>query len=74
MKANDIIEALARTPFVPYDIKTSDGRTYAVDHPDFIMRSRDGTTIFLQTDDDRHIRIDSHHVVAIEDANRPAAA
>ena len=63
MKPAEIIDLFDRTPFVPFDIRTSDGRTYRVSHPDFIMRSKDGNTIYLQTDDDRHQRIDVHHIV-----------
>ena len=73
MKPSEIIELLDRVPFQPFDMRTSDGRVYRVEHPEFIMRSRDGTSIYYQTDDDRHVRIDSHHVVAIEDVNSPAA-
>ena len=74
MKPSEIIDLLERTPFTPFDLRTSDGRVYRVEHPEFIMRSRDGNTIYLQTDDDRHLRIDSHHVVAIEEVNRTTAA
>jgi hypothetical protein len=73
VKASEIIDLFDRVPFVPFDMRTSDGRVYRVEHPEFAMRSRDGNTVYLQTDDDRHVRIDSHHVVAIEDVNRTAA-
>lgn len=74
MKPAEIIAIFERTPFVPFDIRTSDGRVYRVSHPDFVHRSKDATTIYLQTDDDRLQRIDVHHIVVVEDVNAPAAA
>jgi len=74
MKPSEIINVFEREQFVPYDLRTSDGRVYRVSHPDFVHRSKDGTIIYLQTDDDRLQRIDSSHVVVIEDVNAPARA
>ena len=74
MKASEVIDIIDRQPFIPFDVRTSDGRGYRIDHPEFVMRSRDGNTLYLQTDDDRNVRLDSHHIVAIEDANAPARA
>lgn len=74
MKDEKIREFLHRQPFAPFDIRTSDGRVYTVDHPDFLMRSRDGKVIYLITEDDREILIDVQHIVSLEVANRPTAA
>ena len=45
MTAERIQEFMHNAPFQPFDIRTSDGRVYTVDHPDFIARSRDGKTL-----------------------------
>ena len=74
MKEEKIIEYWRRQPFVPFDIRTSDGRCLTVDHPDFLSRSRDGRCIYLVTEDDRQIAIDILHIVSLELANRPSAA
>ena len=74
MQQQRILEWLKRVPFVPFDIKTSDGRVYAVDHPEFVSQSRDGATITYWTDDDRILFLGAHHVVALEMMNRPTSA
>lgn len=73
MKQERIIEMLHGEPFKPFEIRTSDGRVYEVDHPDFVARSRDGRTITYYTSDDRMVVIDTAQIVALEVANRPAA-
>lgn len=74
MKDDRIKEFMHTQPFRPFDIRTSDGRVYSVDHPDFLARSRDGRTITYYTDDDRMVVIDTQQIVAMEIANRPSAA
>jgi hypothetical protein len=61
-------------PFQPFDIRTSDGRAYFVDSPDYFARSRDGDVITYYTpEDDRAVTIRVSHIVSLEVANRPAA-
>jgi hypothetical protein len=75
MKGKQLQELIRRTPFAPFDIKTSDGRVYSVDHPEFIAITRDlGLIIYVTPEDDRTVWIDANNIVAIEQANRPAAA
>jgi hypothetical protein len=75
MKGKQVQEFIRRTPFVPFDIKTSDGRVYTVDHPEFISMTRDLSTVIYQTlEDDRTIWLDTANIVALEQSNRPAAA
>jgi hypothetical protein len=74
MNQQRIIDLMHAQPFLPFDIRTSDGRVYTVDHPDFIARSRDGRTVtYYLPEDSRMVIIDMQHVVALEVANRPAA-
>ena len=72
MTPAELIDLFDRTPFIPYDVRTSDGRVYRVDHSEFVMRSRDASSMYFKTDDDRLVRIDTHHIVAVEDVNSPA--
>jgi hypothetical protein len=74
MKEDRIQEFMHHQPFQPFDIRTSDGRVYFVDHPDFLARSRDGRTITYYTDDGRMVVINTLQIVALEVANRPSAA
>jgi hypothetical protein len=74
MKSQNIADQLHRQPFTPFDIKTSDGRVYTVDHPDFLMRDRVGDVVFYVTDDNRPVTIALAHIVALEVTNSPRAA
>ena len=74
MNDGRIKEFMHRVPFAPFDIRTSDGRAYTVDHPDFIARARGGKVIVFFTEDDRAIMIDVSHIVSLEVANRPSGS
>lgn len=67
---DDIAELLHAQPFRRFDIKTSDGRVYTVDHPDFIARDRLGRNVTYYTDDNRRVKINLTEIVALEDANK----
>jgi hypothetical protein len=61
-------------PFLPFDIRTSDGRDYFVDSPDYFARSREGGVITYYTpEDDRAVTIRVSQIVSREVANRRAA-
>jgi hypothetical protein len=49
-------EMLKQEPFQPFDIKTADGDTIHVVHPDFAIRSPGGQTAVVFDRDD-HMRI-----------------
>jgi len=73
MTVEKIMEFWKRQPFAPFDIRVSDGRVYTVDHPDFLMRSRDNKTVTFTTEDNREVIIDLSHVTSLEVANTRAA-
>jgi hypothetical protein len=73
MPIEKLIEYWKRQPFAPFDIKMSDGRVYTVDHPDFLMRSRDNRTIMFVTEDNREVALALVHITSLEVANSPAA-
>jgi hypothetical protein len=74
MKSDRIKEFVRRAPFAPFDIRTTDGRVYSVDHPEFLSVSRKGDTIVYFTEDDRLAVIDCAQIVSLELSNRPTAA
>jgi hypothetical protein len=77
MKAAEFVDRILKLtdaePFVPFDIRTSDGRAYLVDSPDYFARSRKGDIVTYFTEDDRAVTIRVEHVVSLEVANRPVA-
>jgi hypothetical protein len=74
MKNKRLLEFCDADPFLPFEIRTSDGREYTIDSPHFLARSREGDVITYYTlEDDRAVTIDVKHIVSIEIANRPGA-
>lgn len=53
-------------PFRPFDVKTTDGDTFRLNHPDFAMISPDETEVIFY-DKDHHFRmVDMDHIVSLE--------
>jgi hypothetical protein len=61
-------------PFDPYEIRMSDGRVYAVDHPEFLHISRAGNVVYYSTEDDRLITLAVGQITSLEKRNTPRAA
>jgi hypothetical protein len=74
IKISDIQVYHQSRPFDPFDIRTSDGRVYSVEHPEFLSLTHGGHVIFYVTDDDRLITIATSQIVALEKMNSPRAA
>jgi hypothetical protein len=55
-----------RRPFEPFDIFLADGRSFHVDHPEFLMQSRAGRTLTITLPDDRAVAIDLLLVTTLE--------
>ncbi|HEX8520826.1 MAG TPA: hypothetical protein VF669_01135 [Tepidisphaeraceae bacterium] len=69
-----ILELVDAEPFLPFDIRTSGGRAYFVDSPQYFARSREGDVItYFTPEDDRAVTIRVAQIVSLEVANRPAA-
>jgi hypothetical protein len=73
MDYDKIKEYHERRPFKPFDIRTADGRVYSVDHPEFLMQSRNRRTVVYTTEDDREVALDARQITALEVANTHAA-
>lgn len=59
-------EMLKREPFQPFDIKTADGDTIHVFHPEFAIRSPSGETAIVFDREDHMRIINLRMVVTIE--------
>ena len=54
-------------PFEPFRIKTTDGDTFTVDHPDFVMISRRGEmAILYPPEEEGHHVLNLRHVVSMQ--------
>jgi len=69
-----IIQLVDADPFQPFDVRTSDGRAYFIDSPEYFARSREGdVVVYFTPEDDRAVTIRVSQIVSLEVANRPAA-
>ena len=53
-------------PFVPFWIKTSDGKQYRVKHPDYLAFSPKGGRIVVFADEEATTTLSALHIVAVE--------
>ncbi len=53
-------------PFVPFLIKTSDGKQYRVKHPDYVAISPKGGRVTIYADEETSTMISALHIVAAE--------
>jgi hypothetical protein len=64
MTIEKIREAMHQQPFVSFLVRTVEGQTYAVRHPDFIATSTNGRIVTVFDDAGQHI-LDVRVVTAI---------
>ena len=63
---DEIRKHLDATPFVPFVIKTSDGKQYRVKHPDFVAISPKGGRVVVFADEEASTTLSALHMVAVE--------
>ncbi len=78
MTRNDILRRVRQRPFVPFRLFLSDGTSYEVRHPDFIMVGRDSVTVGLPGDQEQEfyetsVLVDQFHIVRLEPIPAQAA-
>ncbi len=61
-------------PFVPFLIKTSDGKQYRVKHPDYVAISPKGGRVTMFADEEVSTTLSALHMVAVEPQVRRARA
>ena len=72
MKVTALRNILNAQPFQPFVVKTTDGDTFRVNHPDFAMISPLNTeVIFYDKDGHFHI-VAMTHIVSLEPVREPA--
>lgn len=62
---------LKKVPFQQFDIKTTDGDTFRVIHPDYAMVSPDGETVIAFEQGSHYRVVSMQHVVSLEPVRQP---
>ena len=65
---DEIRKRLDSVPFVPFVIKTSDGKQYRVRHPDYVAISPKGGRVAVFADEEASTTLSALHMVAVETA------
>ena len=66
MRAAKFREMLHLVPFRPFYVRTTEGDTFQVDHPDFAMIDRENREVAI-FDEENHFRlVDMNHIVSLE--------
>ena len=72
MKQDAIEAMLNASPFVPFNLHLSDGRTIKIEHPDFVWTFKNRITIGIRSGEgrrvDREEKIALLHIVSVEEA------
>jgi hypothetical protein len=63
---DEIRRLMNAEPFVPFLIKTSDGKQYRVKHPDYVAISPKGGRVTIYADEETSTMISALHIVAAE--------
>ena len=66
MQADQINAARRASPFRAFRISVADGRSFLVDHPEFVFVTRNGRTVVLETVDERVVQLDTLLVTGLE--------
>ncbi|MEM6750732.1 MAG: hypothetical protein AAF612_09705 [Planctomycetota bacterium] len=66
MQAEQFRSTLHHQPFRPFVIHTADGRSFRVDHPDFVAQSPAGRSVIVFRGDDSHSVLDLLLITELE--------
>jgi hypothetical protein len=69
----DVKDRLNATPFIPFIIRTSDGREYSVPTADHAYITPRGNRVIIAKDDDSTAVLGPLHINAVVDSKAPAA-
>ena len=71
---DEVRKLMNAEPFVPFVIKTSDGKQYRVKHPDYVAISPKGGRITVFADEEVSTTLSALHMVAVEPQLRRSRA
>ena len=63
---DEVRKLMNAEPFVPFFVKTSDGKQYRVKHPDYVAISPKGGRVTLYDDEETTTTLSALHIVGVE--------
>lgn len=69
MTNESLAEMLHHQPFEPFRMHLADGRSFLIDHPDFVARSRAGRTVIIYGTGEQFEIVDLRLVTSLERVN-----
>jgi hypothetical protein len=66
MTANEFRDMLRAQPFRPFLVKTTDGDTHRVEHPDYALVSPSKTEVVIYDRDGHFRHVAMNHIVSLE--------
>jgi hypothetical protein len=63
---DEVRKMIHAEPFIPFLIKTSDGKQHRVKHPDYVAISPKGGRIVVFADEEASTTLSALHMVAVE--------
>lgn len=63
---DEVRKLMHAEPFIPFLVKTSDGKQYRVKHPDYVAISPKGGRLTVYADEETSTTLNALHVVAVE--------
>ena len=73
MTGQQLRTAHLATPFRPFTIRMADGRSFHVPHPEFLVMSPGGRTVFIFRDDEEFSILDLLLMTEIEMSSQSSA-
>jgi len=58
MTSESLRQALQAQPFVPFVLRLTDGRSFEVNHPEFVLAPKNARIVILYLESDRYMMID----------------
>lgn len=72
MTIDHLRESVYRRPFSPFTLHLSDGRSFQVRHPEFVMMSQKGRVVAVATEGNVIQTIDTLMITSVESGNGDA--
>jgi len=71
MIVDEILDFYETRPFVPFEIRQSEGQSYVIENPHWMLISPDRTTLHFVTRDGRSRHLAIHQITSVSQTRNP---